>query len=193
MRRAIEHLADRLSDVIVRQGSKPYRPLYIVSAMIMGATLELLIIPTLITMLGKRIDAALGMGSIVSPIAVPYLVAASFLIGIPWLGWSILWQHRYGKGTPLPLVPTRVLLGTGPYRFTRNPMTFGAIFWLAGWAVFANSPTALYLGVGGFATTVLSYVKLIEEPELERRFGSEYRAYKQRTSFLVPWIAQHHG
>jgi protein-S-isoprenylcysteine O-methyltransferase Ste14 len=33
---------------------------------------------------------------------------------------------------------------------------------------------------------VLIYIKLIEEKELEERFGSEYVEYKKRTPFLIP-------
>jgi len=116
----------------------------------------------------------------------PLVACGLFLIGIPWLSWAVFWQHRYGKGTPLPLVPTKVLLDTGPYVYTRNPMAFGAIFWLAGWAVLANSPMALWGGVSCFSALVLFFDKLIEEKELERRFGDDYRNYKRQTPFLIP-------
>jgi len=33
---------------------------------------------------------------------------------------------------------------------------------------------------------ILIYIKLIEEKELEGRFGSEYAEYKKRTPFLIP-------
>jgi protein-S-isoprenylcysteine O-methyltransferase Ste14 len=33
---------------------------------------------------------------------------------------------------------------------------------------------------------ILIYIKLIEEKELEERFGSEYLEYKRRTPFLIP-------
>jgi protein-S-isoprenylcysteine O-methyltransferase Ste14 len=33
---------------------------------------------------------------------------------------------------------------------------------------------------------ILIYIKLIEEKELEDRFGSEYLEYKRRTPFLIP-------
>jgi protein-S-isoprenylcysteine O-methyltransferase Ste14 len=33
---------------------------------------------------------------------------------------------------------------------------------------------------------ILAYIKLIEEKELQERFGSEYLEYKRRTPFLIP-------
>jgi len=36
-----------------------------------------------------------------------------------------------------------------------------------------------------FSTT---YIKLVEEKELEARFGEEYREYKRKTPFLIPKI-----
>jgi len=35
---------------------------------------------------------------------------------------------------------------------------------------------------------ILIYIKLIEEKELEERFGSEYLEYKKRTPFLIPFL-----
>ena len=56
----------------------------------------------------------------------------------------------------------------------------------AGWALVANSPAALYGGVGCFAAAIFSYHKLIEERELEERFGELYTRYKSTTPFLLP-------
>jgi len=33
---------------------------------------------------------------------------------------------------------------------------------------------------------ILIYIKLVEEKELEQRFGVEYLEYKRRTPFLIP-------
>lgn len=148
--------------------------------------MEVIVIPAVLVIIGRKLDAILRFGPLLSSRIAPLAACVFFFVGVPWFGWSIFWHHRYGKGTPLPLVPTKVLLSSGPCAYTRNPMAFGALFWLAGWAFMANSPTALLGGVGCFASLVLSYGKPIEEQELERRFGDAYRAYKSRVPFLIP-------
>lgn len=48
-----------------------------------------------------------------------------------------------------------------------------------------GSFTAL-LAVAVFATLLISYLKIIEEKELQMRFGSEYIEYKRKTPFIIP-------
>lgn len=182
----LERFAQRASAFLVDRSRQQYSQPQIVWSVIGGASLELIVVPALLISLGRLIDRALGLSPLVPPAWVPWLAACCFAIGVPWLAWSILWHHRRGRGTPLPLVPTKELLADGPYRYMRNPMNFGAIFWLAGWGVLANSPTGLLGGVGFFAGLVLSYIKLIEERELALRFGQAYLDYKRCTPFLVP-------
>jgi len=31
-------------------------------------------------------------------------------------------------------------------------------------------------------------IKAVEEPELEMRFGKEYREYKERVPMFIPWL-----
>lgn len=52
-------------------------------------------------------------------------------------------------------------------------------------ALFFGSPGAALL-VLLFGVFLVVYIKRVEEPELARRFGEEYLAYKQRTPFLIP-------
>lgn len=179
---------DRLTRFFVKRSYQSYRPIHILMAILFGGSLELLFIPILLIVIGKVIDRALGFGPLLPTLLVPYAAMLCLLIGIPWLASSIYWQHKYGKGTPLPLVPTKVFLNTGPYRYTRNPMTLGAIFWLSGWAVLANSPAALFGGVTLFVIIGICYIKLVEEYELEQRFGTAYQKYKKETPFLIPGL-----
>ena len=48
-----------------------------------------------------------------------------------------------------------------------------------------GSFTAL-LAVAIFATILISYLKIIEEKELQMRFGNEYIEYKKKTPFIIP-------
>src|SRR5512134_1949170 len=48
-----------------------------------------------------------------------------------------------GKGTPAPIDPPRLLVTSGPYRFTRNPMYLGGTLILLGEAVLFESALLL--------------------------------------------------
>jgi len=178
---------EAMVDIMVRRSRASYRPLQIGGAILMGASLELGLIPLVLVFGGKRLDSALHLGPLLRKGPAHLTAIACFVVGVPWLASSIYWQHRRGGGTPFPLLPTKKLLTDGPYRFSRNPMALGAVFWLAGWAFLANSPTAIFVGVASFAAAVFSYHKLVEEKELEVRFGECYRSYKETTPFLFPW------
>ncbi|HEX6534158.1 MAG TPA: isoprenylcysteine carboxylmethyltransferase family protein [Gemmatimonadaceae bacterium] len=179
-------------EFMVRRSRATHGPLHIGAAVLMGASLELVLVPVVLVMAGRWVDSALHLGPLVPGRGAPVLAAACFAVGVPWLASSIYWQHRRGGGTPLPLVPTKTLVTGGPYRFCRNPMALGAVFWLAGWALLANSATALYGGVAAFSAAIFSYHKLVEERELEARFGDVYRRYRETTPFLLP-LARRNG
>ena len=171
---------------LVRRSGSPHRLAHLVAATLFGSTLELVLIPAILVFVGGKLDHTFGLSLRARAPHLRWLAVVPFVAGVPWLAWSIYWQHKKGEGTPLPLVPTRVLLCDGPYRFTRNPMALGAILWLAGWALLANSPSALFGGVGIFALFVLSWDKWIEEKELVWKHGSAYEQYRRRTPFLLP-------
>jgi len=64
-------------------------------------------------------------------------------------------------------------------------MTFGAILYYLGLIIYVNSLTGLIL-VLIVSTIYALYIKLVEEKELELRFGKDYIEYKKRTPFLIP-------
>ena len=90
-----------------------------------------------------------------------------------------------GQGTLAPWDPPQHLVVRGPYRFVRNPMISGVLFVLAGEAMLlASQPHALwaltFLGIN------MTYIPLIEEPSLRRRFGEPYGAYCRHVPRLLP-------
>jgi protein-S-isoprenylcysteine O-methyltransferase Ste14 len=90
-----------------------------------------------------------------------------------------------GRGTLAPWDPTRRLVVLGPYRHVRNPMISGVMSILLGEGVLLGSPQIL----GWFATFVALnaiFIPLVEEPDLARRFGAEYREYKRNVPRWVP-------
>jgi len=98
-----------------------------------------------------------------------------------WCVWSFA---TTGQGTPNPLSPPKHLVVRGPYRISRNPIMLGG--WMAGLglAVILRSISLLTVYLITICAGVL-YVRLVEEPELTRRFGESYRAY---TRSVPRWI-----
>lgn len=186
MRARLTKYAAAIANFMVRRSQASYRPVHIGAAILAGSLLELGLIPLALVAGGRYVDTVLHLGPLMQHGASRLSAIACFAVGIPWLASSIYWQHWRGDGTPFPLLPTRRLLTDGPYRYCRNPMALGAVFWLAGWAFLANSPAAIFGGVSVFAAGIFTYHKLIEETELEARFGERYREYRKRTPFLLP-------
>lgn len=113
-------------------------------------------------------------------ISLPLLAAGSLL----WL-WSAL-HFAKAKGTPVPVSPPPKLVDTGPYAHVRNPMLSGVFLILFAIAFLIGSSSLLFLMTPVFMACSVLEFKLIEEPELEKRLGQEYRDYKRRTPLLVP-------
>jgi protein-S-isoprenylcysteine O-methyltransferase Ste14 len=115
------------------------------------------------------------------------LILGILLIILGWLfaNWTVKVQYALGKGTPIPFIATRKLVIQGPYRYCRNPMTLGTIMVYLGVAIWLGSLSGLALGLI-YPVVILIYIKLVEEKELEGRFGSEYVEYKKKTPFLIP-------
>jgi protein-S-isoprenylcysteine O-methyltransferase Ste14 len=81
-------------------------------------------------------------------------------------------------GTPVPgNKPTTVIVRTGPYRLSRNPIYLAFSLLHLGIAIWVNS---LWLIATLIATVALMALVVIprEERYLERRFGAEYLDYK---------------
>jgi protein-S-isoprenylcysteine O-methyltransferase Ste14 len=90
-----------------------------------------------------------------------------------------------GRGTLAPWDPPRELVLRGPYRFVRNPMISGVLLVLAGEsAVLRSWPHAEWAGL--FLALNLVYIPLIEEPQLEARFGDAYRDYRRHVPGVIP-------
>jgi protein-S-isoprenylcysteine O-methyltransferase Ste14 len=86
-----------------------------------------------------------------------------------------------GKGSPHPFaMKTKRLVTTGPYGLVRNPMMWGIGTLLIGLALALGS-VGLWFGLACFVLFVRWFVPYYEEPDMERRFGEEYREYCRRT------------
>lgn len=107
------------------------------------------------------------------------------LFGVFILIYTISLFGRFGNGTLAPWSPTQKLVVVGPYRYCRNPMITGVFFLLVGEACFFNSVDILrWAGIFFIINTIYFIVK--EEPDLEKRFGEEYRIYKRNVPRWIP-------
>ena len=92
---------------------------------------------------------------------------------------------RIGKGTLAPWSPTKRFVVTGLYRYVRNPMIFGVLTALLGEALSLWSKNIL-IWAGTFLIINTIYFIIYEEPDLENKFGAEYREYKKHVSRWLP-------
>lgn len=105
-----------------------------------------------------------------------YLGTVVFLIGFVIMLWCIISFAVKGRGTLSPADPTKRLVVTGLYNFSRNPMYVGVILILIGEAIFVQSIELwIYLLLVFIAFNIFTI--LVEEPRLRKDFGEEYKLY----------------
>jgi protein-S-isoprenylcysteine O-methyltransferase Ste14 len=129
-------------------------------------------------LLGLLITAAAG-----DPVELP--ADASRVLGLilcvvfaAWNGWtlSVMAKHRTAL---LPGGSTRLVLTSGPFALSRNPLYLGLILLDAGLALLWTSLWALLLVPAGIAA--LRWGAIVpEERYLATKFGADYEAYRQR-------------
>src|SRR5512140_459033 len=143
------------------------------------------LLPFLVVGVGPRLDRRLGLPQLRIGRANRIVGAPLTVLGFALGFWSVETQLTRGRGTPLPVMPTRELVTDGPFRYCRNPMTMGAIVAYLGTAMAARTTagTALVLTL---AASLLVYLKRLEEGELAERFGEAYLAYTRETPFIIP-------
>jgi len=105
--------------------------------------------------------------------------------GLVMWAWCIIWFSK-AKGTPVPFNPPRELVTVGPYAWSRNPMLTGVFACLFGLGFILHSVSMVFVWTPVFVVFNVLELKLVEEPELERRFGKIYIEYRQRIPMFVP-------
>jgi protein-S-isoprenylcysteine O-methyltransferase Ste14 len=108
-----------------------------------------------------------------------YFVGATMLIVALLLVIAALGVFRRFGTRPEPWKPTTAIVTTGIYRFTRNPMYAGMALAFAGIALLLNRPYALLMLPVAMVIIDFGVIRR-EERYLERKFGDDYRHYKER-------------
>jgi protein-S-isoprenylcysteine O-methyltransferase Ste14 len=135
--------------------------------------------------IGQRYAVALAVGESAAQVGVQFVGLALFVVGLFFFLASLRLFATEGKGTLAPWDPPRALVLRGPYRFVRNPMISGVIFILFGEA-FALLSLPHGVWAAAFLTLNLLYIPLMEEPQLERRFGEPYCEYRRHVRRFLP-------
>jgi len=154
-------------------------------AFVIGALIFPTMIPVCLIIVLPQVDNYLGISSFFYGLGNIIIGVMAIIIGGIVAIWTVVIQINLASGTPFPMLPTKKLLIVGPFKYCRNPMTLGTIVAYAGIAILVGSYTAL-IAVAIFAAILISYLKIIEEKELQMRFGNEYIEYKKKTPFIIP-------
>lgn len=108
-----------------------------------------------------------------------------FAVGCLVFAYSLLFLRGAFTGNVDP-VSERLVSG-GPYRVVRHPVYLAMLIMCLGLAVGLRSWLGIALSIIVFFPTAVWRAKL-EEAVLGKKFGEEWRAYRQRSHFIVPFI-----
>lgn len=111
---------------------------------------------------------------------IPGYIVGVIIVAIALsIGGSALLAMRKARTSPNTNRPTAVLVDSGVFRYSRNPIYLSMFLLYLGIAVFVNVIWFLLF----FPIFFLLVDKLVvprEEKYLERRFGDDYRRYRAR-------------
>jgi len=96
------------------------------------------------------------------------------------IGRGLPWGEAEGEARSTKLVTT------GLYASCRNPMTLGYSLLPCGMGIMFRSLSMTFIVPSVVFSVMIVWLKVWEEPRLERRFGEAYREYQRRTPFLIP-------
>ncbi len=135
--------------------------------------------------IAQRYGVAWVIGASGGAVALQAASVAPLGLGLVLFVASVWRFAAEGKGTLAPWDPPPAFVLHGPYRFVRNPMISGVILILFGEAMILLSPHHC-VWAACFLALNLAYIPLVEEPQLERRFGERYRQYRRHVRRFMP-------
>lgn len=141
-------------------------------------------LPLLTIGTGVVLETSVAPLSMTLPTVVRWLGGALVIAAVVVFGgWSVYLMRKSGQSEN-PWKPTTSIVRAGPYRITRNPMYLQMVMVCIGVGVALNNGWILLL-TPLCAAALQFFVIRHEEAYLERKFGSEYRAYM---SSVRRWI-----
>ena len=103
----------------------------------------------------------------------PLVLAAAMLVV-----WAQRTMNRFGERSNV-YRPTNVLISTGPFSFTRNPMYLSMALLYGGISLIVNIVWPIVVLPGVLMVVHYAVIRR-EERYLERKFGQVYRHYRAR-------------
>jgi protein-S-isoprenylcysteine O-methyltransferase Ste14 len=139
------------------------------------------VIPLAALALAILLEWLVPLGYLPPPLA-PVTLVIGLLLVLGFLGtglWGAM-EFRRARTNIDPRKPALVLVETGPYRFTRNPMYVGFLLLFAGIGLLASLDWSLPL-LPLVWLALNRWVVLREEAYLSAKFGPPYDALRART------------
>ena len=174
-----------MKEKLLKQTQHEYSPRERIFALMVEGIFFLGILPGALVYFCPRLDRQLALPSGAFGMINLVLGGGVVVAGILFAWWAIYVQFTIGRGTPAPIMATQELIIQRPYNYCRNPMALGTIVAGLGLAIFIGSISAVVV-VLTLAVLLLTYIKFLEEREMELRFGNAYREYRKQTPFIIP-------
>ena len=132
-------------------------------------------------------DGALSLPKLLPGVLGSAIGGVLLVAGLALWAWCVV-RFLRARGTPVPFNPPRELVIVGPYAWSRNPMLTGVFVCLFGLGLLLHSVSMVVVWTPVFVLLTVIELKMVEEPELERRFGTSYGEYKRRVPMFVPRV-----
>jgi protein-S-isoprenylcysteine O-methyltransferase Ste14 len=120
------------------------------------------------------------------PLAFRQILSWLFLIfSMYYVLASVIIYHRHANHGQNFENSTR-LVTSGLYKYVRHPM-YGSLLFL-GWGMFLKDIKPLTIAVIIVITVALFITCKVEEKEMLKRFGNDYKEYMKKTKLWLPYL-----
>lgn len=133
--------------------------------------------------------------------SIPLLALGAVIYLASWLLWRPVKHHldfRTFAGLPEVTNEKINLITDGPFSMVRHPRYLMVWIGVLGWCLMANFSGAYLMGAASMVGLLI--IVNLEERDLLKRFGDEYRLYRKQVPQLIPtlagartFISQHFG
>jgi protein-S-isoprenylcysteine O-methyltransferase Ste14 len=107
------------------------------------------------------------------------------LLSIYYVIASVILYHRHARHGQNFENSTR-LVTTGLYKYVRHPMYASLLF--LGWGMFLKDINPLTICLIGIISIAVLLTCKVEEKEMIKRFGMEYKNYMRKTRLWIPFV-----